>query len=98
LCLELQELNDQIFGDKPTEVLQPKEQRVVNVAFPVRRRQDQLVSPEERVKVCVVEVFLLAGAAVWRGPQLDRVSGELDGLEAGRENGHDDSRQQEHLE
>lgn len=68
------------------------------MAFSARRCQDQLVRPEEGVKVRVVEFFLLAGAAAGSRPQLDWVSGELNGLEASGENSHDYSRHQEHLE
>lgn len=60
------------------------------MARSVGGRQDQLVGPEKWPKVPVVEVLLLTGAAVGGGPQLHWVGGELDGLEAGRENGHDD--------
>lgn len=88
-CLQLQQLNDEIFGYKPAKVLLFKQQRVINMAFSSRRCQDQLVCPEEGVKVCVMEVFLLAGTTVGSRPQLDRVSGELNGLETGRESSHD---------
>lgn len=88
-CLELQQLHDEIFGYNPAKVCPSKQQRIVLVAFSPRRCQDQLVGPEEGVKGCVMELFLQAGAAVGSRPQLNWVGGELNGLEAGRENSHD---------
>lgn len=56
--------------------------------------QNQLVCAEEGVKMCVMEVFLLAGTAVRCRPQVNWVSGEFNGLEASRENSHYYGRQQ----
>lgn len=89
-CLQLQQLNDELFGHNPAEVGLSKQQRVVFFAFSPRRCQDKLVRPEERIKVFVVEVFLLTGAAVGRRPQIHRVSRELNILEASGENCHND--------
>lgn len=88
-CLELQQLHNESFGYNPAKVCPSKQQRIVLVAFSPRRCQDQLVGPEEGVEGCVMEFFLQAGAAVDGRPQLNRVGGELDGLEASRENSHD---------
>lgn len=96
--LELQQLNDEILGYNSAKVLQSKQQGIINVAFSVWRCQDQLVRPEEGVKVRVMEVFLLAGTAVGSRPQLHWVSDELNGFESSSKNSHDCSRQQEHLE
>lgn len=97
-CLELQQLNDEIFRYEPAKVLLPKQQRVINVTFSLWRCQDQLVCPKEGGKVGVVEVFFLTGPAVGSRPELNWVSSELDRLEASRENYHNNSHDQENLE
>ncbi|KAG7241487.1 hypothetical protein INR49_025688 [Caranx melampygus] len=48
---KVQQLNDKILGYEPTEVLWSKQQRIINVAFSVWSCQDQLVRPEEWIKV-----------------------------------------------
>lgn len=62
--LELQQLNDEIFGHNPTYIMLSKQQRIIQVSCSAWCCQDQLVCPEEWVKVCIVKVFLLTCAAV----------------------------------